>query len=56
MFRFTGGVVSTEGEKRRGDEDGFLVSLKSIKYVSSGFTGFLFAFSVQEASGAGNTS
>jgi len=29
--RFTGGVVSTEVEKRRWDEDGFLVSLKSIK-------------------------
>lgn len=28
---FTGGVVSTEVEKRRWDEDGFLVSLKSIR-------------------------
>ena len=31
MFSFTGGVVSTEVEKRRWDEDGFLVSLKSIR-------------------------
>merc|ERR1719234_2261232 len=29
--RFTGGVVSTEVEKRRWEEDGFLVSLKSIR-------------------------
>ena len=34
MFRFTGGVVSTEVEKRRWEEDGFLVSLKSIRYCS----------------------
>ena len=33
MFSFTGGVVSTEVEKRRWDEDGFLVSLKSIRYI-----------------------
>ena len=42
MFSFTGGVVSTEVEKRRWDEDGFLVSLKNIRYVSylPCFTGF----------------
>ena len=34
MFSFTGGVVSTEVEKRRWDEDGFLVSLKSIRCLS----------------------
>ena len=32
MHSFTGGVVSTEVEKRRWDEDGFLVSLKNIRY------------------------